>query len=179
MKPILWTVEDRKLSSLTPYDKNPRQISKEQFEELKKSFYKFDYVELIAIQPNGQIIAGHMRYRAMLAMGWKDRLIPVRVADRTLSDAEMREYLIRSNANTGYWDYDILANEFDADALTEWGLSIDGSDCSEDCEGGSDVSGSSGVVKICITVSESDFIDFEAGLDALLKLYPDAVKKVK
>jgi ParB-like chromosome segregation protein Spo0J len=39
-----------------------------------------------------------------------------------LSKEEERELNIRLNKNTGEFDMDILANEFDIDELTDWGF---------------------------------------------------------
>jgi len=35
-----------------------------------------------------------------------------------------KELNIRLNANTGAWDFDLLANNFDLEDLTTWGLEI-------------------------------------------------------
>lgn len=123
MEPITWTSEPRKVKDLIPYKSNPRQISKDQLAQLKRSLEKFDYAELIAVQRDNTIIAGHMRVKAMMQLGWGDREILVRVPRRPLSEDEMREYLIRSNKNTGEWDWDILANEWDPHELHDWGFS--------------------------------------------------------
>lgn len=118
------------VKDLVPYADNPRQISKEQFEQLKRSIQKFDYVEPVVIQPDNTIIAGHMRVRAMMEMGWESTTISVRVPSRKLSEEEMREYLIRSNKNTGDWDLDHLANNFELSDLVEWGFTADDLDIS-------------------------------------------------
>lgn len=41
---------------------------------------------------------------------------------RLLSPQEVAELNIRHNRNTGEWDFDILANEWDAADLTEFGF---------------------------------------------------------
>jgi len=40
-----------------------------------------------------------------------------------LSEKEVEELNIRLNKNTGSWDFDILANEFELPDLFEWGFS--------------------------------------------------------
>jgi DNA modification methylase len=122
MDKITWNTEKRLVKDLKPYKNNPRQISKHQLEHLRKSLEKFDYCEIIAIQPDNTIIAGHMRIKAMQGLGWKNREIEVRVPSRQLTEEEMREYLIRSNKNTGDWDWDVLANEWDIIDLFECGF---------------------------------------------------------
>lgn len=122
MQKIIWHNEKRKIKDLIPYKGNPRQISKDQLRQLKRSIEKFDYVETVAIQPDNQIVAGHMRVKAMIQLGWKNQEIDVRVPSRQLTEEEMREYLIRSNKNTGSWDYETLANEWNIDDLFQWGF---------------------------------------------------------
>lgn len=125
MEDIIWHTEKRLVKDLKPYKSNPRQISKHQLEHLRKSLEKFNYCEIIAIQPDNMIIAGHMRVKAMIQLGWNKKEIEVRIPNRQLSEEEMREYLIRSNKNTGDWDYDILANEWDVIDLHAWGFNAE------------------------------------------------------
>ncbi len=122
MDKIIWSTQTRRVKDLKPYKSNPRQISKDQLAQLKRSLEKFNYVEIVAIQPDNTIIAGHMRIKAMLQLGWGADEIEVRVPNRTLTEEEMREYLIRSNKNTGEWDWDLLSSEFDLHHLHEWGF---------------------------------------------------------
>ena len=58
----------------------------------------------------------------MHLLGWGENVIDVRVPNRELTEPEAREYLIRSNKNTGGWDDDALANNFDVEELKEWGF---------------------------------------------------------
>lgn len=119
---LTWSTQRRKVKDLIPYAPNPRKMTKEQSRQLLASIDKFDYVELIAIQPDNRIIAGHMRVKILKSKGWGNKEIEVRVPDRLLTDDEMKEYLIRSNKNTGEWDWDLLANDFDPEDLFAWGF---------------------------------------------------------
>lgn len=42
----------------------------------------------------------------------------------TLSAAEQKEFIIKDNGDFGQWDYDALANEWDADDLNDWGVDV-------------------------------------------------------
>ena len=42
--------------------------------------------------------------------------------NKKLTKAEFKEYNIRSNKNTGEFDFDLLANNFEIDELLEWGF---------------------------------------------------------
>lgn len=117
---LIWSTEIVKISHLNEFENNPRCISKKAFEDLKDSLNHFNYVELIAIDTDGTILAGHMRVKAMTALGFDE--IEVRVSNRKLTDKERREYVIRSNKNTGDWDDDCLANEWEPIELIEYGF---------------------------------------------------------
>ena len=86
------------------------------------SFRKFHYAELVAINSDNTILAGHQRCHIMLELGWGDRQIEVRVPTKKLNKRDADEYLLRSNKNVGEWDDDILANNFDADLLHDAGF---------------------------------------------------------
>lgn len=107
---------------MIPHANNPRILSQKNHTELKNSFKKFDYAELVAINTDNTILAGHQRIAIMKELGWDEKEIEVRVPSSHLSDEIAKEYLIRSNKNTGEWDFDILANEWDMDKLFEWGF---------------------------------------------------------
>lgn len=118
-----WTTQKRRISQLIPTGNNPRILTDKQADKLRASLDKFDLAEIPAINTDNTILAGHMRLRILQQLQG-DIEIDVRVPDRTLTPDECKEYLIRSNANTGEWDWDILANEFDVGELTDWGLDV-------------------------------------------------------
>jgi hypothetical protein len=62
-----------------------------------------------------------MRLKAMQAAGWKD--VPVEVVD--WPEEKQREFIIKDNVGFGEWDWDMLANEWDAEQLTGWGLEVE------------------------------------------------------
>lgn len=117
-----WHTEKRKINDLIPYEKNPRQMTGKQNEDLKKSLEKFDLVEIPAINTNNKIISGHQRLRILQQLGKGEEEIDVRVPDRELNEEEFKEYLIRANKNLGEWNFDELANNFDTDELLDWGF---------------------------------------------------------
>lgn len=41
-----------------------------------------------------------------------------------LTDTEKRSFIIKDNASFGNWDWDALANEWDADELSDWGVDV-------------------------------------------------------
>jgi len=122
MKQIEWKTEKRKLSDLIPYDINPRKLSDKQHDQLKRSLEKFNLAEIPAITLENTLLAGHQRCRVLAELKGSDYEIDVRVPNRKLSKAEEKEYLVRSNKNSGEWDYDLLTDNFKMDDLLEWGF---------------------------------------------------------
>ena len=121
MTALKWHTEKRKLSELIPYDKNPRQLSKKQHEDLTKSIKKFNLAEIPAINTDNVICAGHQRLMILKEQSNGDTEIDVRVPNRKLTQKEFQEYLIRSNKNTGEFDFEKLA-DFDFEDLKEYGF---------------------------------------------------------
>ena len=121
---ISWKTERRKLSDLVPFEHNPRQLTKKQYKDLKQSLQKFNLAEIPAINIDNQIIAGHQRIKILLQLSKNGQTIDVRVPSRKLTKKEVEEYNIRSNKNTGEWDWDIMANNFDVEDLLDWGFSL-------------------------------------------------------
>lgn len=113
----------RKLKDLVPLDYNPRKISEKEKEQLKKSLEKFGLAEVPVINKNNNILAGHQRIAILVALYGKKEEIDVRVPNRLLTVKEEKEYNIRSNKNTGSWDFkdDFLLN-FEKEDLLEWGF---------------------------------------------------------
>jgi DNA modification methylase len=132
MENLAWHTETRTVSQLVPQIINPRTISKKQLEDLKRSFEKYNLVEIPAIDIDGTILAGHQRIKILKILGRGDEEIDVRVPNRKLTEEEAKGYLIASNALGGDWDFELL-KEFDLELLTDAGFSeIDLSDIWDD-----------------------------------------------
>jgi DNA modification methylase len=116
-------IELKKLSELKPAPYNPRQSNAEQEKQLKSSLEKFGVVEpIIFNKQTGFIVGGHFRIRELKKLGYKE--IECVIVD--LNEADEKELNIRLNANTGSWDWDELANNWDSELLSDWGLEIPG-----------------------------------------------------
>lgn len=112
-------IETKKLSDLKAAPYNPRTSNKKQEKNLKESLSKFGLVEpIIFNQKTGYIVGGHFRVRELKKLGYKS--VDCVIVD--LSEEDERELNVRLNANTGAWDFDLLANEWNIDELVEWGL---------------------------------------------------------
>lgn len=112
-----------KLTDIKVNPNNPRLIKDYKFRQLVQSIK--DFPEMLNIRPivvnkDMIILGGNMRYKACKEAGLKE--IPIIVAD--LSEDKQREFLIKDNVSGGEWDWDILANEWDAEQLSDWGLDV-------------------------------------------------------
>ena len=102
---------------------NPRSITKEKFDELKKSIKDFPEMEVVKplIIADDFVIGGNMRLLAYKDLGYRE----VHVIDVTAwTQAKRDEFMIKDNTHFGSWNYDMLANEWDTLPLTEWGLAV-------------------------------------------------------
>lgn len=118
-----WHLEKRNINDLKDHPKNPRQLSKHDAEHLQKSIDKFGLIDKPIINLDNTIIGGHQRKAILKKLKIKE--IDCWVPDNQLDDKQVEELNIRLNKNTGEWDYDILANEFDIDDLMDWGFTAE------------------------------------------------------
>ena len=112
----------RNLSELKPADYNPRELSVEQHDQIKKSIQEFGLVDPLIINQHPDrkdvIVGGHQRHRVATELGYVDA--PCVYVNLPL-DKE-RELNVRLNKNTGGWNWDSLANEFDIAELKSFGF---------------------------------------------------------
>jgi len=116
------------IGTIIPNPTNPRIIKDDKFKKLVKSIEEFpEMLELrpIVVDANMVVLGGNMRLKACIAAGLKE--VPIIVADQ-LTDKQKGEFIIKDNVGFGEWDWDLLANEWDVEALTDWGLDVGGFD---------------------------------------------------
>ena len=101
---------------------NPRQLTKEQHKDLTDSIKRFGLVDPLIVNTHKErkniLVGGHQRLKIAQELNIKE--IPC--VEVELTPAKERELNIRLNKNSGEWDYDALANNFDVGELTEWGF---------------------------------------------------------
>tara|TARA_R100000808_G_scaffold17730_1_gene39085 strand:+ start:640 stop:1140 length:501 start_codon:yes stop_codon:yes gene_type:complete len=116
-------IEKIEINKLKAATYNPRQISTKDFKSLKESITKFGLVDPIIVNEYFTenyyvVIGGHQRLKICKELGYKD----IGCIILNLNKEQERELNIRLNKNTGEFDMDILANEFDIDELVDWGF---------------------------------------------------------
>ncbi len=105
---------------------NPRLLRDDRFHKLVKSIEDdpemLDLRELIVVPKDGiyVVIAGNMRLRAMQELKMKEAPCKVLPADTSIE--KLRAYTIKDNVPFGEHDWEMLANEWDAVELADWGL---------------------------------------------------------
>ena len=112
-----------KISKIKANPNNPRIIKDENFNKLVQSIKDFpEMLEArpIVVNPDMVVLGGNMRLKALKEAGVKEA--PVYVA--TWDEIKQKEFIIKDNVGFGEWDWDILANEWDAEELGEWGLEV-------------------------------------------------------
>jgi len=117
-----------KISEVKPNPKNPRIIKDGKFQKLVKSIQEFPdmlnkrpLVVFTDVDNKYVVLGGNMRLKACKEIGLKE--IPIIVADEW-TEEQKNEFLIKDNVGFGEWDWDSLANEWDAEKLDDWGLDV-------------------------------------------------------
>ena len=112
------------INEIKPNPNNPRIIKDVKFKQLVKSIQDFpQMLELrpIVIDENNMVLGGNMRLKACIEAGITD--VPV-IHANNLSEEKKKEFIVKDNVGYGEWDWDDLANNWDAQELTDWGLDI-------------------------------------------------------
>jgi len=124
--------EKVKISQVKTNPNNPRLIKDHKFKKLVKSIKEFP--EMLEIRPivvdkDNIVLGGNMRLRACQEAGLKEVYI---LKASQLTEKQQRECIIKDNVGFGEWDWDDLANEWDAEELEDWGLDLPGFDLNAD-----------------------------------------------
>jgi DNA modification methylase len=67
------------------------------------------------------VLGGNMRLKALQDIGHGE--VPIMLAD-DWTEEQRAQFLIKDNVGFGEWDWNTLANEWDADKLEAWGLEL-------------------------------------------------------
>ena len=113
-----------KISKIKKNPNNPRLVKDDKFKKLVQSIK--DFPEMLKIRPivvneDMVVLGGNMRLRACKDAGLKD--VPIIQASE-LTEKQQREFIIKDNVGFGEWDWDMIANEWDAEQLDDWGLDM-------------------------------------------------------
>ena len=107
---------------------NPRILRDDKYKALLRSLQEDD---LTGVQPlkvynhNGQfvVLGGNMRLKALRELK-RDASVSCLVVPQDTPTDILRKIVIIDNSTFGEWDNDMLANEWNADELNEWGVAV-------------------------------------------------------
>jgi len=112
-----------KITEVIANPNNPRLIKDDKFKKLVKSIQDFPdmlNVRPIVVNKDMVVLGGNMRLKAIKEAGHKE--VAVEIVD--WNEQQQKEFIVKDNVGYGEWDWDDLANNWDEQLLTEWGLDL-------------------------------------------------------
>ena len=98
------------ISTIKPYEINPRKLSEQAIEKVAMSLKEYGFRQPIVVDKDMVIVAGHTRFRASKKLGLKQ--VPISIIDN-LSEEQINAYRIADNrtAEESEWDNELLKME--------------------------------------------------------------------
>jgi hypothetical protein len=118
-------VKKVKISEIKPNPNNPRLIKDDKFRKLVKSIQEFPdmlNVRPIVVNKDMVVLGGNMRLKAIKEAGHTE--VAIEIVDWT--EDQQKQFIVKDNASFGEWDWSDLANNWDSEELTDWGVDIIG-----------------------------------------------------
>lgn len=146
-------VQEVRLDSLKPYEKNAKVHGQEQVNKIADSIREFGFLSPLLIDKDYNIIAGHGRVMAAKQLGMET--VPA-VFIEGLTETQRRAYILADNKLTelGGWDMELVEEELKALKDLDFNIDLTGFDITiedeipENGEGG-------GIVNPTLTLPES------------------------
>ena len=107
----------RKIEELHNWDHNPRSVTKEGIERLKKQILKLGIYKPLLITKDGTVLGGNMRLKALQDLGHKDVWVSIVEAD---TEEKKIEYALSDNDRVGKYEGDQLADLIGNFPQVEW-----------------------------------------------------------
>lgn len=101
----------RKVSELTPYEKNAKTHDKRQIDNVAQSIKEMGWLQPLVVDRDGVVVVGHCRLLA--AKKLKQKEVPCLIAD-DLTDEQIKKYRVLDNKlNESPWDLGLLAEDIE------------------------------------------------------------------
>lgn len=126
--------EKVKISEVKANPNNPRVIKDDKFAKLVQSikdFPKMLEIRPIVVNSDMIVLGGNMRLRACKEAGLKEVHI---IKAEDLTEEQQKEFIIKDNVSGGEWDWNMLANDYEAEDLDKWGLDVPDFDTAPEAE---------------------------------------------
>jgi len=127
-------IETVKISAVKSNPNNPIIIKDDKFKKLVTSIKEFPQmlnIRPIVVNDEMIVLGGNMRLKACIEAGLKEVSI---IKASELTPEQQNEFIIKDNVGFGEWNWDDLANSWDTEQLTEWGLDIPSFDIADEKE---------------------------------------------
>ena len=111
-----------KIEDLKENPENPRVIKDEKFRKLVKSIKEFPKmleIRPIVVNDDMIVLGGNQRLKACREAGLKE--VPV-ISISNLNDQEQKEFINKDNLSYGEWDWNVLMEGWNNEALQDWGM---------------------------------------------------------
>ena len=120
-------IQYKRLSEITPYDKNAKTHDQTQINNVAESIRQYGFVQPIVIDRDGVIVIGHCRALAAKKLGMKE--VPCVCVDDLTPEQAKALRLVDNKTNESPWDFDLLVPELDGLDLDcfdfDWGIPIE------------------------------------------------------
>lgn len=120
MPEITWTPTQMNVADLKELPGNPRKISPESLAKLKDRIANRGFHDVVKVDTEGFILSGNQRKKALTELGMTS--VWALVPSRPLSREERDRVVLESNRNDGEWDFQILKENFDIEAIHDVGF---------------------------------------------------------
>ena len=102
-------IQYRRLSEITPYDKNAKAHDQTQINNVAESIRQYGFVQPIVVDRDGVIVIGHCRALAAKKLGMEE--VPCVCVDDLTPEQVNALRLVDNKSNESDWDFDLLADE--------------------------------------------------------------------
>jgi len=122
MSDVTWTPTTIPLRALTPWERNPKRISKTHAARLLDLWQRLGQFQTIAIGPAGEVYDGHQRLSVLKAAHGGKYEVQALQSSRALTEKEREELTVAAHVGTtGQFDWDALSG-WDVGDLQSWGF---------------------------------------------------------
>lgn len=122
MTKLTWKLQNVAIADIKEFQKNPRWLTEKAKKNIKKSLDEFGLIEKLIINLDNVLIGGHQRLHILSEQG--ETHVDCWVPNRKLTETEHSKLCIMLNKAQAEFDFDILANEWDVDLLTDAGFDL-------------------------------------------------------